>query len=252
MSKLTEVLQKRAVKLESAIPEEIVGPVRKGQVEAGDIEEVLNRLANISSRSAVRRKLIPSSKSKLFNEHLHGYLKRYQNPLESEAYRATAEVAAPVEPKDIAATAAFNTAFPMVISRIPKIGGDPVNFGGAVNMAVGPRGFLPMTVANSVFSGLRPLGDPQWQKGNRSYLKSFHENIKGQAHNLARKSEEARDRYGLAGVPLQAVHGVMNPIASLYHGGETLYNLLMGKKGEDMAVRAESAIHEALAKRTLT
>ena len=44
----------------------------------------------------------------------------------------------------------------------------------------------------------------------------------------------------------------MNPLASLYYGGKSIKDLAMGKEGEYIALRAESALDKVLSKRSLT
>lgn len=251
MPKLTAILQKRAVELSQALPKAIVEPVRQGSVPPENIPDVLEELASTATTSAVRRHLVHPQEAQKFNKHLHSYLKRYQTPLQEEAYRSSASVAAPVSPTDLGITTAMQIGLPMGMSRIPYLSGGhaPVGPKGALEMWMGPRFFLPTAAISSLGAVMRPIGDPLYRTGKRSYIKSVHEGVKGEAQNLLRAGGEARERYGAFGIPLQALHGVMNPIASLYAGGKSIYDLAMGKTGEDMALRAEASISDALSKR---
>jgi len=275
MAKITEILQKRAVvDLSQALPKAIIDPIRQGNIPPENVPDILEELASTATASAVRRHMVHPQEAQKFQKHLHGYLKRYQTPLQAEAYRSSSSVAAPVSPTELGVTTAMQLGLPMAMSRIPffnrsspvpdphnttmnpSITHDPkahhIGPRGALEMWMGPKYFLPTAAISSVASALRPIGDPLYRAGKRSYFKSLHEGVMGEAQNLTRAGEEARKRYGLLGVPLQALHGVMNPIASIYSGGQAVHDLLMGKKGEDMSLRAEVSISRALSKNALT
>lgn len=249
MPGLVEILQKRSARIEDDLPRSIMDPIRNGEVPPESIGLALENVATGAVTNAVKRRLIYAKQAPELQQHLHAHLKRYQKPLEAEAYRATASVYAPVTPGEIATSAAGGIGFPMLISRLPRIGGTPLSVGSAAKWWVGPQGLIPAAVFGAGFSALRPFSDPLYQRGQRGYIESFSENIKGEAQNLARKGEEARRKYGpLLGIPLQAVHGIMNPIASLAYGAGSLRDLMMGKTGEDLSLKAERALSSVLRK----
>lgn len=93
-------------------------------------------------------------------------------------------------------------------------------------LASAARSFLTPSlpgVAMSQLMGLaRPLSDPKYRRGERGYASSWLEGQKGDAERLGRKAEEATQRYGVAGVPLQLLHGFLNPVSSLVYGGTAI------------------------------
>lgn len=246
---LCDILQKRAAEKSAArpiktpLPAELRAPYEQGYVPAEYVDESLDEMAANLVERAVKTRRIRTSDAPALHTFLAKELHGHQRDLEDISYRKGQHVNAPVTPIELGVSGALQTAVPYGLS---KLTGGGLTLGQAAKNVVHPSGFMPLAATTGALSLLKPLGDPRWRRGERGYFSSLHESVKGEADNLAEAGRNARERYGLAGVPIQAFHGMLNPIPSLYHGVTSMKDLIMGKEGQAMIARAETLIDKAL------
>ena len=216
----------------------------RGDIPPSAVRGVIDRLANEQTRWALSFGHIVPEQVDAYRHSLLKHLRKHQKPLEAKAYRRNATVMAPVDPVDWAVTGAAATGVPLAISHLKQ---KPMSFGQSVASAVGPKA-VPYTALAELVSilGINPMRDPLYRRGNRGYWKSVGEGLSGQAEDIGRKGEELRNRYGALGLPLQALHGVLNPISSAVYAGKSFKDLLMGKQGSLLAKTAEAQVLCAL------
>lgn len=150
---------------------------------------------------------------------------------EELAYRRESgeQALAPATMTGAAGTVATLSAFPWALSRASYLVGrkpkDPMSLRQAFKMNFMPA-WLPITGAFEVGGHLlSPMSDPQYRAGERGYWKSVGQSMKGARRHMAESGAEARERYGLFGIPLQMFHGITNPITSLSYLGEQVGGL---------------------------
>lgn len=151
-------------------------------------------------------------------------------------------VQAPVDPGDLAITGANYVAAPYLMS---KVMGPSLTLGQAAASGLGPA-FLP---ASGIFNVLNlvsgPLRDPKYIRGQQGYLSSLPSAMESQVDAMREAGREAARKYGILGLPLQAFHGILNPVTSLGLGVSSVGRALLGKSGE-LEMEAEDSISEAL------
>ena len=178
------------------------------------------------------------------------------NPSDEEAaqkYRESRTVSAPVTPGETKLQIGLNTGInymtPRLLQKLPSksLRPDEVpTVGGAAWQLFGPDYVVPNLAVNFGLNTLTaPMSDPLYHQGKRSYLKSVGEGALGSAEAMRQRSHEARDRYGVGAIPLQMLHGVMNPVAGLTYAGQSLGRLLGTKEGSELALRAEESVKRA-------
>ncbi len=109
---------------------------------------------------------------------------------------------------------------------------------------------LPGVAIGGLFSLTSPLNDPKYRSGDRSYLNSWWQGQKHQADQLGERGRQARENYGIAGVPVQALHGLLNPVSSLLYGGRAVRDYFSGKQASLRIARAETSVRRTLAQLT--
>lgn len=144
---------------------------------------------------------------------------------EAVAFRAQAgeSVQAPATMMGTAGALGIATAFPWLITRGSWLWGkkpeNPYTLGQSFKFNFLPN-VIPFAAGiEGVGHLLAPMSDPLRQQGRRGYWKSVRESFRGAQEGLAERGAEARERYGVAGIPLQMLHGVFNPLASLAYLG---------------------------------
>jgi hypothetical protein len=216
----------------------------RGEIAPSAVRGVLDRLAGEQTRWALAFGHIQPAQVDDYRRNLLKHLRKHQKPLETKAYRRSVSVMAPVEPIDWGVTGAAAVGMPLAIARLKN---KPMTLGQAAASAVGPKA-VPYTAVAELVSilGINPMRDPQYRRGTRGYFKSVGEGLAGQAEDFGRKSEELRNRYGALGLPLQALHGVLNPISGVTYAGKSFKDLLMGKQGALLAKSAEAQVVASL------
>lgn len=223
---------------------DLYSATERGDVPASSVGSILDHLANEQTRWALAFGHITKEQVDTYKGSLLKRLQKHQAPLEASAYKRTSGVMAPVSAADWAITGSAAVGVPYLISKLKRKAITP---GQAVSAAVG-REALPYTTLGELVTilGVNPLRDPLYQRGERKYWKSVGEGMSGQIEDVGRKSEELRKKYGLLGLPLQAVHGVLNPISSVAYAGRSLKDYLSGPQGPAQAKQAELRVSEAL------
>lgn len=172
---------------------------------------------------------------------------------DAATYRNTRTVTAPVSPAELAVSIPVNVGSiygtQRLLNKLPfkSLHEKAPTLAESAGQMYGPK-YIPLTMLTSTLlnHARAPLDDPLYRSGKRSYMKSFSEGVQGSADALGEQGSEARKRYGAAGIPLQMMHGVLNPISSLVYGGRSVRNLLRSKQGSDLAIAAEKSIIDAL------
>ncbi len=236
MTSLADIVRLRHTK--QADVAQVVSRIVPEVVEEG-VNQGLRKLTNTPRDQAPRpRKRLPRSQE---DEALN------------QQYRKSRNVSAPVSPGELGVSTALNVgsnyAVPRVLNKIPlkALHGELPHVGEAALQTYGPK-YIPLTIATAMGINhlMAPMSDPLYRQGRRGYLESVSEGIGGSADALAERGREARGRYGVGGIPVQMVHGILNPVASLAYGGRSLHNLMRSKEGSDLAMSAEQSIRDAL------
>lgn len=223
---------------------DIYAAADRGDLPASAVSGIIEHLANEQTRWALAFGHITGEQTDAYRQNLLKRLRKHQAPIESAAYRRTVGVMAPVTPAEWGVTGAAATGVPYIVAALKQ---KPITIREAISSAAGP-GALPYTALGELVTvlGINPLRDPLYQRKERGYWQSVREGMAGQIEDIGRKSEELRKRYGLLGLPLQAVHGVLNPISGIAYAGKGIKALLSGPEGPTRAKQAELRILEAL------
>ena len=145
----------------------------------------------------------------------------------------------PVKPTEIAASLAYNSATP---TALHLLSGTPLTLGSVMGPA-----FLPLSAAGDVLTA--PFFDPDYQLGDKGYLNSLASGISSRADRIGISGREAREQYGPLGIPLQAVHGILNPVSGSFYAARELGKYLFGKEGEAIITEAETVIDRVLSRK---
>jgi len=154
-------------------------------------------------------------------------------------------VSAPVTPGDIGTNVAMIGGIPYLMGRYGVFGAPAMTAGESLAFGLGP-GVLPAVAAGNVASwALGPFQDPAYQRGDRGYLGSVLPSIGAQVKAMRRANQEATRRYGVGAVPVQAFHGLLNPLTGAAYGLSSLGQTLLGKSGslrEEARVRISESL----------
>lgn len=258
-----------------APPQDIASLFSSGRVHPLAVGKTLDQLAHSSASTAATEGRIPHEQMDDYSAKVRASLERHTGSLENMAYRAGGNVDAPVSPLEMGLKGVEGVATPYMLGNAMHYGrraaapwlnkdsiGKLVNEGrtpqrakAVVDRAIraeSPRAtlkssvksFLTLSLPGVALSQLgtlaRPFSDPKYKRGERGYLSSWWEGQKGDAERLGQKAEEATQRYGAAGVPLQMLHGFLNPVSSLVYGGNAVKNYFT-RDNTDKATRAVGA-----------
>lgn len=150
----------------------------------------------------------------------------------------------PTDPLDVSVAAGQTVGLPW-LSR--QMMGTPISLGHAARIGLSPVE-TPMNALIDVATA--PLESPEYQSGESGYLGSMISGLKQRAHDVGEAGRDAQKRYGMLAYPLQAFHGISNPVSSTIYGAGQLKDYLFGKSGAQLARRAEQAIAERLSEVT--
>lgn len=218
--------------------------------------------AGLDAASVISR-IVPEVAEEGVNQAVRHLTARKHEPIKSaqplteeqqnEVYRKSRGVTAPVTPAEIGVTGAANVGAAYLTPRLlnslgsSALKSEAPTLGKATANMFGPHSVIPAALAAMSLNHLiSPLSDPLYHSGRRGYWSSVGEGISGAADTLKERGQEARQRYGLAGIPLQMMHGILNPVAGVTYAGRSLRDMMQGKEGSDLSLRAESVIHAAL------
>jgi hypothetical protein len=151
----------------------------------------------------------------------------------------------PTTPGELGTFAAMTGGAPYLMGRYGILGTPAMTAGEALAFGLGPAAF-PATVASNVASwALGPFQDPEYQKDRRGYFRSILPSIGAQVDAVRKANQESTRRYGVGAIPVQAFHGILNPLTSVTYGLSSLGQTLLGKSGslqEEARVRISESL----------
>lgn len=121
-------------------------------------------------------------------------------------------VYAPTDPVDVGLAGGLSVGVPYLVSRIY---GSPNPLRRSLAYSFGAPSVVGGTMMDVGRILLNPLTDPKYTKGQQGYLKSVGEGFNRGMDYLDAAGVETRNRYGVAGIPIQALHGILNPVTGL-------------------------------------
>ncbi len=239
-----------------------------GRVHPMKVNQTLDQLAHASAASAASEGRVPTDQLEAYRAKVRANLDQHTSSLENTAYRAGGAVDAPVSPSELGLKGVEGVATPYMIgnaahyglraaapwlnkdsiAKLVQKGSTPERAKAVVDRALrtaSPRttlkdsvkSFLTPSLSGVALSQLmtlaRPFSDPKYKRGERGYASSWWEGQKGDAERLGQKAREATQRYGVSGIPLQALHGLLNPVSSLLYGGGAVKDYLTRAKTND-------------------
>lgn len=236
------------------------------QVASKLIPEISEEVINQATAYAIRHRRLRADQQEQFKEKLRESLNTQvnQDKLDDKQYHDTRGVSAPSNVGETGVMLGGNLGVGAAMTAMtnrsakrrniaeklppPTIGKglESMSPGSLLSRAFGPGAIIPTAAFETARIAMNPLSDPLYRRGQRSYLKSVGEGFRGQMDNMEEREKEVSDKYGLAGLPMQAFHGILNPITSLGYAGRSAKNFLLGKQGEALVTVAESAISKAL------
>jgi len=161
---------------------------------------------------------------------------------EDEVSRGPVTAWAPTDPGELATSGGMSIAAPMLISRLMR---SPISLPQALSWGIGPLSLPISAVADTAGIAASPLADPKYQSGERGYFEALGPGLENQIRYMGQKSREARERYGPLGIPVQALHGIWNPVSGTAYMLKNLRDTFLDKAGH-AALRAEQAIARSL------
>lgn len=219
------------------IPAQLIGPELERRTD-----EELTRLLQSGS--------ITSEQAKKLREHTLSSIAPVQQGLEAKAVRREAgeRTLSPTTVGSTAAALGIGTVLPIGFNRTHRLFNPEVEkmpWKDALRFQFLPN-MMPWTVGFEGLShALAPLSDPLYHRGNRGYLKSMYESFRGAQEGLAERGAEARQRLGLLGAPVQAFHGIMNPMASISNAGRQVKRTMFGTPSDELLQEAVARVAQA-------
>lgn len=219
--------------------------VERGQLPAALVSPTYEQYATDVVSDRLKSRRINPRDAEAVRQQILDQTKPDQQLLEDEALKHETghKLMAPSTAGGVAGTLAMGASVPLAIHHAPRLLGripaGAMSLGGALKSVVAPA-FLPMSAAMEVGTNYltAPLSDPQYQRGERSFAGSVGKAYSDSADTVGDRGAELRARYGVAGVPGQMLHGIMNPLASFGYLGKSL----MGKSGAALLKRAHDAV----------
>jgi len=224
---------------------------RTGQLPALAVDPTLDRIASEHASNLVAQGLVsPESTQTVHDTVLDMLRKGDREGLEAAAAQAERGMLMPVSPGEVGLAAGAGVALPWAVSRAGRLIGrtpkNPLSLRQSALLSFGPK-FLPAAALFEALGyGLSPLTDPAYQRGERSLPSSIYEGMKGSVQAVGQRGQEARERYGALGIPVQALHGILNPMSSIAYMGGALKDFVFGTDGKQLAQQAGPAVQGAL------
>lgn len=163
-------------------------------------------------------------------------------PEPQEPERPERSISAPVTPGELGTAAVENVGIPWGISRVLS---GPTSVAGVAKSMFGPAA-LPFNSAFDVIGAATgPLSDPMYQSGQRGYLASIGPSFNRKLDELGDAQRETEQKYGVLGTPIQALHGLMNPLTSASYLVRGVGQNVMDKFGS-LGLEAEERIRASL------
>jgi hypothetical protein len=164
---------------------------------------------------------------------------------EEEEEGQSPSIFTPVSPTDIAMATAPVVGSTYLLGRmgLPTIG---PGIGGAIRAAFGPLA-LPAYGLGELFGlGLGPLSDPAYRSGRKGYFSGLSDQVGRNVEAIGEAGREAREKYGPLGLPVQALHGILNPVSGSLYLLKNLKETFTGREGEERAKEAQVAVARVL------
>lgn len=139
-------------------------------------------------------------------------------------------VNAPVSPAELAGTAIAYGGAPYATSRLPLL-----------SRIFGP----PVSLSKSIATGLGPAALPLIGASDAAQLLLGSASVSSRIDEMRESGRAAAKRYGVLALPIQALHGVLNPVTSIGYGLSSLGRAVLGKSGS-LADEARAAISDVL------
>jgi hypothetical protein len=237
---LTGIIRRRNVKSAASATDQ-------PDVEQGIHQDAARRVSALLSEGLIEPKHAPHAYATLLQ-----LLQRKRRVAEEQEYKERVGAYAPVGLGETGLALGMGTALPWAISRAPKLWGGNISkapsLGESFKISFGPT-FLPATALMEGLAGygLAPFSDPEYKRGERGYLGSVSKAYENAIESLRERGAEARKRYGILGVPSQAFHGILNPLASWGYLGKQLKDKILGD-GDRLSMQAEDAVGKALSR----
>jgi len=243
-------IRQRALEKRAAIPSRLYEMASSGDLPKSRVGLALEEVALDRTQKAVDEGVISPNQARSFYRMQMLSLGRHQPELEQATEVPTMRLGeqAPVTPGELAWAGGMSVGVPWLGSRMPGVSslfGGPISTGEAAKWTVSPK-FIGFSVLGDVLgSGLGAFSQPGYQKGEQGYMSAVGSAFKEHMRGVGQASREARDRYGLFGVPLQALHGIWNPLASTGYMLKNVKDTVFDKAGS-AALRAQHAVEKAL------
>jgi hypothetical protein len=151
----------------------------------------------------------------------------------------------PVDVSDIALSQAplVGSAYLMGRLGFPSI---QPGLGGAVKATFGPLGLPMYGLSELVGLGAAPFSDPAYQVGRKGYFGALGEQLGRNVEAVGEAGRSAREKYGPLGLPVQALHGILNPVSSSLYLLKNLKETFTGREGETRAKEAQFVVARTL------
>lgn len=241
MPTLLELLAEKT----AAAPAEVAQAALRGEMPAMAIEPAVRQYAASKTMELVESGRLAPGMARQHYSQLLNSMQKDRGQLEDVAYRRGAGGELPVSLGDIGTSVALGTGMTWGLNRVGRLfdkarkkkPSPAMGLKDAFKFTFSPK-FIPVAAGIGLASSaLNPLQDPKWQRGERGFFDSWKEGVRGSAEEFRRKGQEARQQYGLLGLPVQAFHVLTDPMAA---GAAAL------GVGKQASARAQQAIRQAL------
>jgi hypothetical protein len=149
----------------------------------------------------------------------------------------------PVTVPELGSTTLQYVGIPHVLSNLLGSGSTLAQ---SVGFGFGPSSSVYMSAYDAIESATGAAKDPDYAAGRISYPEALQQQMQMRARKVGQAAMEAKERYGAAGVPVQALQGVINPLSSIGYAVGQLKDTLLGGKGAALCRRAEKTVQDAL------
>jgi hypothetical protein len=226
---------------------ELLDRINRGDIGPDDVHEELDSIAKEKARNALDSGKVKSDRLTPYLDKEREKLLKNEQVLSSEAYSHAGQGRNPSSfPTSAGAALKFGLGHGALNYGAAKLVGAPMSVSHALLHPVLPSATALSTIFDAGSLATNPLHDPEYKMGRRGYFSSFKEGLKGDINSFDNKQKEIREKYGLLGLPLQTLHGIMHPVTGISYGLSGLKDAILGKEGSHIASRAETAIDRAL------
>lgn len=231
------------------------------QVAGRLIPELSEEVIDQATRWAIQHRRLKAMDAEKFKAQLRGGLEQNidHDRIDDAQYHDSRSVGAPVQGGELAAMVGGNMAVGAGITALKNrsdrkkaiLDGVPfkpesIRPGDILSRAFGPGAVIPTAAFETARIALNPMSDPLYRRGQRSYLSSVGKGFEGQMDSMRDREKETRGKYGPLGVPVQAFHGILNPITSIGYAARAGKDLVMGKQSALLARLSKAVINKAL------